>query len=202
MRANDTCLNNERNKTVTYTRVIPRDLFNESKVLKCYGQLALLILDGLIDRLPLELEHDYVSYEGFTIKQDGQRAHIYCDNLHLILNGKQRIMLGVPINSREPFPMVYVMDNDDEGEVFANKGKLSDEFKQYCRHLLDQRETVWTKVGIIRHYSVWYNESKEIYNVTPDNSPPNDSSGGYPVLESLIKLKGFDISEYRGATPA
>lgn len=29
-----------------YQRVLPRDLFNESKLLKCIGQLVLLIHDG------------------------------------------------------------------------------------------------------------------------------------------------------------
>ena len=31
---------------MTYRRVLPRDLFNEAKLLKCLGQLALIIHDG------------------------------------------------------------------------------------------------------------------------------------------------------------
>jgi hypothetical protein len=36
------------NTLIEYNRVIPRDLFNESKLLKCFGQLALLMHDGVI----------------------------------------------------------------------------------------------------------------------------------------------------------
>jgi hypothetical protein len=31
--------------TVSYFRVIPRDLFNEASLLKCYGRLAILLDD-------------------------------------------------------------------------------------------------------------------------------------------------------------
>ncbi len=44
-----------------YTRVIPRDLFNEAKLLKCIGRLVLLIHDG--DHNNISFEHDGEPFE-------------------------------------------------------------------------------------------------------------------------------------------
>lgn len=40
--------------TSSYRRVLPRDLFNEAKLLKCLGQLSLMIHDG---KCELRVEH-------------------------------------------------------------------------------------------------------------------------------------------------
>src|SRR5688572_8201646 len=115
-----------------FRRTIPRDLFNESKLLKCYGQLSLLILDGNTDGIPLQLDHDDTSYPGFDVEMDGHRGHIYCSNLKLYLND-EIIHVGTIINSKDTYPMVYVTKDEIEGEVFDENGRLSEEFKQYLR---------------------------------------------------------------------
>jgi hypothetical protein len=117
---------------MTYSRVIPRDLFNESKLLKCYGRLSLLIHEGRIAGLPLTLEHDAEPFPGFQVEMDGLRGHFYCSNLKLLLNGSP-LRVGTVINSREEYPMVCVTEDESEVEVFNAYGFLTPEFKRYVR---------------------------------------------------------------------
>lgn len=62
----------------TYQRVLPRDLFNEAKLLKCLGQLSLLVYEG---RLPLLLQHDTEFSQGFLVAQDRSSGDIFVSNL-------------------------------------------------------------------------------------------------------------------------
>lgn len=117
---------------MTYSRVIPRDLFNEAKLLKCYGQLSLLIHEGKTSGLDLSLEHDTTVCPGFQIAMDGLRGHFYCTNLRLSVRGTT-IQVGTIINSQAAYPLMYVTEDDYEGEVFNDDGSLSEEFKQYAR---------------------------------------------------------------------
>ena len=66
-------------KREMYKRVLPRDLFNEAKLLKCLGRLCLLIED---DMCKLEYDHDDEFAEGFVIGQLQECGGIYPLNLH------------------------------------------------------------------------------------------------------------------------
>lgn len=113
---------------MSYQRVIPRDLFNEAKLLKCLGQLALLIHDGV--RIPrgLTLEHE-TPEDGFQIEQNQDSGALYCCNLECFCDGRL-IGLSTPYNSKDAFPLRFVRGDDDEGRVFNEDGSLSDEFRE------------------------------------------------------------------------
>lgn len=113
---------------MSYMRVIPRDLFNEAKLLKCLGQLALIIHDGVGVPRGLALTHDDAEAAGFQIEQDQGTGALYCVNLELTLKG-QLIALHSPYNSKAAYPLQFILD-DNEGAVFADDGTLSDEFRQ------------------------------------------------------------------------
>ena len=121
-----------------YTRVIPRDLFNEAKLLKCVGQLALLIHDGM-QPVPMSLEHD------------GSSFHIgHTEDLGLTIVNMRWIICGFNVgfqtayNSRDymhdqwsytfSYP-IYVYYNDDIVEVLTYKGAWSRDFKKFCKRL-------------------------------------------------------------------
>lgn len=128
-------------KPFGYTRVVPRDLFNESKLLKCLGQLVLLIHDGMA---PPKLSYEHVNHEGigFVICQDYDSGDIWCANVRFNI-GNRPLHVVNPLNSREPYPLVCqtVITEDEDGEpleesewvdVFTDDGKLTAEFIERC----------------------------------------------------------------------
>lgn len=117
---------------MSYQRVIPRDLFNESKLLKCLGQLALIIHDGT--RYPMTLEHDSCD-AGFIIAQDDSTGALYCDNLSLFCAGRL-IGLKSPYNDKNTYPLQFNLWEGDEGPVFTDKGQLTPEFEELLNKLV------------------------------------------------------------------
>lgn len=111
---------------MSYLRVVPRDLFNESNLLKCYGQMYLL-----------SERHDGLSVEGgdnatpFDVRQSDADGSTYLANVAVYARGK-RITLSRPLNSRDAWPLwVEAVDDedlDDPFEAFTDEGKLSPEF--------------------------------------------------------------------------
>lgn len=124
---------------MSYIRVIPRDLFNEAKLLKCLGQLALLIHDGKGIRWPMRLEHAPAragkKYEveetpGFVIDQRPEDGGLYCSNLRLFV-GRNVIPLYTTYNSKAPYPLLFGRPDYSEADVFNSDGTLSDEFAEF-----------------------------------------------------------------------
>jgi hypothetical protein len=117
-----------RGAAVTYLRVIPRDLFNEANLLKCYGQLWLK-LEG---RLNDSLTFDFEDFDGrpFEIEQRQADGTTYIANVTLFSDGR-RVSLHRPLNSREPWPLYAIHpEDDDEVAVFTDDGELTDEFSR------------------------------------------------------------------------
>ncbi len=114
---------------VNYTRVIPRDLFNEAKLLKCLGQLVLKI--GM-DRFCSE--HLVVSYigeeRGFVIGQDASDGALYCKNLNIWSRGR-RIPFRSIYNSKSPYPFVAIDPINGETTVFSDDGEFTAEFLEF-----------------------------------------------------------------------
>jgi hypothetical protein len=116
---------------MSYVRVIPRDLFNESKLLKCWGQLSLLIHEGRGIRWPLRVENENTEERGFVIDLDHGYGGLFVHNLSLWM-GERPFYLYVPINSREPYPLLLVdEDTDEEHTVFNEDGSLSNEIQAF-----------------------------------------------------------------------
>lgn len=111
-----------------YRRVIPRDFFNEAKLLNCLGKLSVAILNGEIQATE-ELEEET---SGFLVEQsiDG--------NLRLI---NYYIYVGLRDEFYYPFIPHYQKDAryplyiEGEGErilVLTEDGKITPEFKKFC----------------------------------------------------------------------
>jgi hypothetical protein len=109
---------------MSYTRVMPRDMFNDSNLLKCMGCVYINL-----EKLNLrhaELEPDA---ESFDIEQNPDDGSTYVANVPLIVNG-ERYRLFRPLNSREPFPL-YVIAGDEEISVFNDNGSFDIDFLSF-----------------------------------------------------------------------
>ena len=93
-------------KDRNYTRVVPRDLFNESKLLKCLGRVSLFCLDY---KTPFKVVHDG---KPFSICQNPDDGSIYCENFNLYLEG-EHLHLLTPLNSRDDWPLMATYKGDE-----------------------------------------------------------------------------------------
>lgn len=110
---------------MTYTRVIPRDLFNEADLLKCYGRLSIL-LDQTSDHAAQLIFDEGEEGEPFRIEQDDSSGAISVSNVLLIIGGEPQRLFR-PLNARSKWPLWCEGDGDDL-RVFTDEGNLSDEF--------------------------------------------------------------------------
>jgi hypothetical protein len=110
---------------MNYKRVIPRDLFNEANLLKCLGQIALLVHDYGNAYPKLLIDADYYETCGASIYQtdDGE---LYTNNVSLYIDGAKYTVLR-KLNSREAYP-VFIIYNDEYIDIFTKTGKFSKEF--------------------------------------------------------------------------
>lgn len=107
---------------MSYRRVLPRDLFNEADLLKCYGRLWLLAENRKDIRFA---EEDASS---FAIDQDESDGSLTVTNLTFQIHGKT-CKLYRPLNSRHAWPL-WVDDGDDMVAVFTTGGELSPDMLQ------------------------------------------------------------------------
>lgn len=113
---------------MSYSRVIPRDLFNEANLLKCYGQIFInLETSGLSH---VELVHDDNT---FDVEQDESDGSLFIANVVLKVHGKPQ-KLRRPMNSREPWPLILV-DLEDEVDipVFNDDGSFTEDLLQHFK---------------------------------------------------------------------
>lgn len=110
-----------------YVRVIPRDLFNEANLLKCYGQLYLNLETWNGGRVELVALEDG---EPFDIRQDQNSGALSIVNVQLIVRG-EACALERPLNSRQPWPLWLTTEDDEAIPVFNNDGSFSDEMKAF-----------------------------------------------------------------------
>jgi len=107
---------------MTYRRVIPRDLFNEGSLLKCYGRLAILL--DQYGASGFAFPEDVTEFEIVQRPEDGA---IFIVNLPLT-KGDIEYRLLRPLNSRRPWPLYAENVNDPSGdwiEVFNDDGYLT-----------------------------------------------------------------------------
>lgn len=118
---------------MSYTRVIPRDLFNEANLLKCYGQLYLnLEKMGLQDRLIHEAEDEY-----FEVYQDQDSGALTISNITLQDRGGDEDVrychLWRPLNSRQPYPLWMRYGDEDDIAVFNDDGSFTAEMTAFLQ---------------------------------------------------------------------
>jgi hypothetical protein len=107
-----------------YCRVVPRDLFNEAKLLKCLGALY-IETEGWRELTVSNERMD--DNEGFDIRQDPNTGNLFCTNVDVILRGEP-LPCFAGMNSRLAYPLIAAFSEDDEVFVFNDDGTLSKEF--------------------------------------------------------------------------
>lgn len=111
---------------LNYQRVIPRDLFNEAKLLKCMGKLSLAILDGFAPARMQMNEPDEPFQVG--LMNDG---YLTITNLEVkILD--TRHLFRTQYNSQANFPLVVTHDYCDY-RVFDEAGEWDEEFLDFVQ---------------------------------------------------------------------
>lgn len=105
---------------MSYKRVIPRDLFNEANLLKCYGQIYIQLEQiGLQDNLIHEDDE-------FEVQQT-INGELTVNNIFLEANEREYRFYR-PLNSREPYPLyTYDHENDIDVSVFNDDGTFTEE---------------------------------------------------------------------------
>lgn len=114
---------------MTYTRVIPRDLFNEGDLLKCYGRLWIL-LDETRGHVAQLGDEEQLPATPFEVWQDESDGSLTVVNVPFLVRG-ERWHLYRPLNCRSPWPL-WCSSPDEEicVRVFTEKGQFSPEFVQ------------------------------------------------------------------------
>ena len=110
---------------MSYLRVIPRDLFNEASLLKCYGQLY-LNLENI--RLESCLEHEGDDFEIVQRREDGSLTIL---NVSLFVR-EDKIPLGRPLNARTAYPL-WACTEEDDIAVFNEDGTFTSEMISLLR---------------------------------------------------------------------
>ncbi len=118
---------------MSYTRVIPRDLFNEAKLLKCLGKICLDHHDNykLLNKVTVTHENEA---SGFQIEQDENDGSIFISNLYFFDVNGTPLQFSTSLNSRENWPLILEYKNETYN-VFTDNGNYSEEFKEFMWNL-------------------------------------------------------------------
>jgi hypothetical protein len=125
---------------MSYTRVIPRDLFNEASLLKCYGALYIALDDWRGHRATWSND----DLPSFDIVQNEDDGSITIENLTLIA-GEHSYRLMRPLNSRQPWPLYAERVDDpdfDPVAVFNDEGALTVDFRNLVSCPVDARAAI------------------------------------------------------------
>lgn len=107
---------------MSYKRVLPRDAYNEAKLLKCIGRLVLNL--EATDFVGAYWSHGNPE-EGFCIEQtvDGD---IWVSNFYFSVDNEE-VELYHPLNSKEAYPLQFCFQGH-YGPVFEDDGTFSKDF--------------------------------------------------------------------------
>lgn len=113
---------------MSYMRVIPRDLFNEAKLLKCLGRLW---IEAERNHPILKVtfgpeEGDGNRDDPFEIVQDAGTGAIFVANVFVFVDGKA-VHVYTGLNAREDWPM-YADWGDHTELVFDEGGNVRQPF--------------------------------------------------------------------------
>lgn len=112
---------------MSYSRVLPRDLFNEAKLLKCLGRLALIIHDGTDGHISVPNTFKVISAgDPFEIEQKDSDGGLFCRTV-LFMVGTVSLHLYSSYNSIGNYPLICETSNEVLN-VFEDDGCLTSEF--------------------------------------------------------------------------
>jgi|LakMenEpi03Aug12_release.lakeMendotaPanAssembly.Ray.scaffolds.fasta_scaffold2031590_1 hypothetical protein len=115
-----------------YMRVVPRDLFNEAKLLKCLGKISIGILDGKLGKYRLTEKYTRED-EGFIILQN-EDGDIMCDN-YRVFKDEEEIYLFTRLNSKDIWPLMTINHHAEYIEVLDDDGKFTKDFIEYLESI-------------------------------------------------------------------
>jgi hypothetical protein len=121
-------LENSLHTAKNYNRVIPRDLFNESKLLKCIGRLCLLINDGF----PICSMHYDFDGSPFQVVQN-INGELHVKNINFFIKDLP-LLFKTGLNSKENFPLMLEWEGVDY-EVFDKAGQYQFGFITACKKI-------------------------------------------------------------------
>lgn len=122
---------------MTYLRVIPRDLFNEANLLKCYAQLYLQLERLNLPHVRFEFLDEGAAVP-FDVRQDPDDGSITVRNIQLTVRRPLQLYgeqpdLRRPLNSREPWPLYLQNRFEEEIAVFNDDGTLTSEMLDFLK---------------------------------------------------------------------
>ena len=115
-----------------YLRVVPRDFFNEAKLLKCLGRLSLFILDSR-DGIHRHLFEEY-DHKPFDIRQTEDGDTFVLNYKVYFMRNKKQVRLYSFMNSKENYPLYFVNEDSESYDyVFDEEGDFTKEFLSYVK---------------------------------------------------------------------
>lgn len=113
---------------MNYRREIPRDLFNEAKLLKCVGRLILLIHNNDIpEGFEMSFKHNGKPFK-IGLMRDGS---LTVDNVQISVNGIPCVF-KTTYNSKSNFPFYLEYELTDY-PVFTDKGEFDEEYIEIAK---------------------------------------------------------------------
>jgi hypothetical protein len=110
-----------------FNRVIPRDLFNEAKLLKCLGNIYI----QAEYQPPGTVEIHFFDHtdKGFDVCQNPADGMLYSNNISVRVHGLF-VHVMTNYNSKDPWPLyAYItLDASEPIQVFNGEGIFTDEF--------------------------------------------------------------------------
>jgi uncharacterized protein YkuJ len=111
-----------------YIRVIPRDLFNESKLLKCIARLTLLVHDGN-NLKAIRFEHDDNPFI-IGLMDEGS---LTITNINFFIHDRE-VIFKTTYNAKSNYPLLCEYDYSED-IVFNDDGTYSEDFIDLCNRL-------------------------------------------------------------------
>lgn len=106
-----------------YQRVLPRDLFNESKLLQQVGRICLAIVDNELTRL--SFEHDD---SAFDIRLS-DKGSLYISNIEFLDVEGLPVSFKTTYNSRAKDPLLtHDVETEEDYLVFNDQGGFTSRF--------------------------------------------------------------------------
>ena len=108
---------------IDYQRVLPRDLFNEAKLLEQVGRVCLSIHDSKL--IPISFEHDGSPFD----VQLSDEGSLYISNVVFWDVEGLAVSFWTNYNSRDKNPLLACDHETEEGYfVFDDQGNFTDQF--------------------------------------------------------------------------
>lgn len=106
-------------RTVTYKRVLPRDLFNESKLLKVLGYLSLWIEDRRPWMDGVSYVYDTFQTDNFICGQDQSDGSFFCKNIKFFVALDTELEIKVIQEIGDRFSAFAQIGDGEEVRIFA-----------------------------------------------------------------------------------